>query len=277
MKRRSFILFMFLALAARGFAADALRKIVLIGDKPDGHAKGTHEYAKGVRLLKHCLDTSPNVKGIKTETHFDGWPTDASTLDDADTIVFYTTGSDKRKHPILAGNRLEQLGRAMKRGAGLVCLHYTLYVPNARGGPEFLDWIGGYNDYENKYSTHRVTEKDPPPATPATPSHPISRGWKEYATKNEFYIRQRFRENDARLAPILTTMLPVEKPERHVIAWAVERADGGRGFGFTGGHFHSNWYVEDFRKMVLNAILWTAKIGVPKEGVISTLPAMESE
>ena len=49
--------------------------------------------------------------------------------------------------------------------------------------------------------------------------------------------------------------------------WATERADGGRGFGFTGGHFHRNWGDENFRKIVLNAILWTAKVDVPENGV----------
>ena len=53
------------------------------------------------------------------------------------------------------------------------------------------------------------------------------------------------------------------------MAWACERADGGRGFGFTGAHYHKNWGNEDFRKLVLNAILWTAKIEVPPEGLAS--------
>ncbi|MCX6917466.1 MAG: hypothetical protein NT167_31270, partial [Verrucomicrobia bacterium] len=42
---------------------------------------------------------------------------------------------------------------------------------------------------------------------------------------------------------------------------------GGRGFGFTGGHFHRNWANDNYRKVVLNAILWTAKVEVPANGV----------
>ena len=53
-------------------------------------------------------------------------------------------------------------------------------------------------------------------------------------------------------------VIPGEKKPQ-TVAWAVERKDGGRGFGFTGGHFFANWYVPEFRKMVLNAIVWTAK------------------
>ena len=53
------------------------------------------------------------------------------------------------------------------------------------------------------------------------------------------------------------------------MAWAVERDDGGRGFGFTGGHFHRNWGDDNFRKLFLNALLWVAKADVPADGVES--------
>src|SRR2546426_3031879 len=58
------------------------------------------------------------------------------------------------------------------------------------------------------------------------------------------------------------------QPE-HVM-WTYDRPDGGRGFGITGAHFHRNWGDDNFRKAVLNALLWIAKIDVPAEGVIST-------
>jgi type 1 glutamine amidotransferase len=59
----------------------------------------------------------------------------------------------------------------------------------------------------------------------------------------------------------------VKQGEPQVVAWACERPDGGRGFGFTGGHYHKNWGNDDVRKLVLNAILWTAKVEVPVTGV----------
>jgi hypothetical protein len=57
--------------------------------------------------------------------------------------------------------------------------------------------------------------------------------------------------------------------------WAVERADGGRGFGFTGGHYHKNWGNDQFRKAVLNALVWVAKLDPPAEGVSSAVTAEE--
>jgi hypothetical protein len=53
--------------------------------------------------------------------------------------------------------------------------------------------------------------------------------------------------------------------------WSVERPDGGRGFGFTGGHFHDNWGDDNFRKLVLNALVWVSKVEVPANGVESTI------
>ena len=58
------------------------------------------------------------------------------------------------------------------------------------------------------------------------------------------------------------------------MAWACERHDGGRGFGFTGGHVHWNWGHDDFRKLVLNAIVWTA-LDVPPDGVPSKTPTLD--
>ena len=39
----------------------------------------------------------------------------------------------------------------------------------------------------------------------------------------------------------------------------------------TGGHFHQGWANNDQRKLVLNAILWTAKAKIPVDGVASTI------
>jgi quinoprotein glucose dehydrogenase len=256
--------------------ARPMKKVVLIAGKKS-HGPGDHEYEKGCRLLARCLETAPGLKGqFRAEVHTDGWPADPKTLDDADTIVLFSDGSDHNEldHPILHGDRLETLRRQMQRGAGLVAIHYTVFVPQKRGGPEFLDWIGGFFDYESgagKPPWYSKIQMASSTVTPASPKHPIARGLAPFALREEFYYKIRFRENDPRLVPIATTTLPNE-PDAQTIAWAVQRREGGRGFGYTGGHFHSNWQVENVRKMLLNAIVWTAKGNVPKEGVQSTLP-----
>src|SRR2546426_7756395 len=110
--------------------AAAAKKIVFIAGKKS-HGPGDHEYEKGLRLLARCIETSPNLKGFRTEVHLYGWPEDPRTLDDADTIVLYCDGSDHNvaDHPLLVGDRLEVIRKQMKRGAGLVLLHYATFAP----------------------------------------------------------------------------------------------------------------------------------------------------
>jgi hypothetical protein len=59
--------------------------------------------------------------------------------------------------------------------------------------------------------------------------------------------------------------------EAEHVMWAYERPDGGRGFGFTGAHFHKNWGDDNFRKVVLNALLWISKMEVPANGAESSV------
>ena len=58
------------------------------------------------------------------------------------------------------------------------------------------------------------------------------------------------------------------KGRAETMMWVFERPDGGRAFGFTGGHRHQNWGNENFRKVVLNALVWIAKGEVPEDGVV---------
>lgn len=267
-----------LSCAAAAESPKAVKKIVLIAGQKS-HGPGDHEYEKGVKLLKHCLDTSPNVTSVKTEVYLEGWPQDGSVLEDADTILFYCDGSDRdeQAHPLLRGNRLQTIDRLMKRGVGFVAIHYAVFVPSKKGGEQFLDWLGGYFDYENGTAANKwyskIVTKDYQ-VTPVTPEHPIARGLRPFEVREEYYFNMRFRENDRRLTPILS--FSADKSDlSSVVGWAVERADGGRGFGYTGGHFHKNWDKDRVRKMMLNALLWTAKVEVPPGGVESKLPADE--
>ena len=69
-------------------------------------------------------------------------------------------------------------------------------------------------------------------------------------------------------------------PYDHIIAasgqaetmmWVFERPGGSRGMGFTGGHTHANWGDPNQRKIMLNALLWLAKVEVPANGVVDTI------
>ena len=73
-------------------------------------------------------------------------------------------------------------------------------------------------------------------------------------------------------------------PYDHIIAdsgkaetmmWVMDRPDGGRSFGFTGGHTHTHWGDPNQRRLMLNALLWIAKVNVPPGGVQDTITAAD--
>ena len=253
-----------LALLSLVSAQAASKKIVLVAGTAS-HGPGEHEFNAGIILLDKCLRRN---KGVETVIVKGGWPADESVFDGAASIVFYLDGGENS--PLIQDGRLAKLGKLMALGVGMACIHYAVEIPKDKGGPELLQWIGGY--YERPYSTnpHNTAKM-----SQASPKHPISRGWKSFELRDEWYYKIRFDPTDKRVTPILTTMLPKDAPIKETVAWVREREDGGRGFGFTGAHFHSNWGNPDFRTLVLNAILWTAKIEVPKKGAKNEIKAEE--
>jgi type 1 glutamine amidotransferase len=257
-------------------------KIVLIAGRPS-HGAGDHEFNAGCKLLAKCLSELPGVEPVFVPG---GWPKDESVFEGARTIVFFMDGGGG--HPIIQPDHLDTIQRLMDKGVGLVCLHYAVEVPKGKPGDKFLDWIGGY--YESGFSTnpHWVAEIQ------QLPDHPITRGVKPFAIRDEWYFNIRFRPENKGVIPILIAKpddearggasaaprgprahIAAAKGRDEVLAWAVERPDGGRGFGFTGAHAHRNWGNPNFRKLVLNAILWTAKLEVPGDGAESKVSESE--
>lgn len=255
------------------------RKLVLVaGPKDAGHPPGTHEYEATARLVKYCLDAA-KVPGLRTEVHLNGWPEDTRVLEDADAVVLIASGSDRRQsdHPLLVDpNRLKTLERLAKRGCGVGLVHWATFVPKEKAGDAVLEWVGGYFDYESgppPRGWHSKIKTFDSKAAPADTKHPVSRGVKPFAVKEEWYYNVRFRDRDPRLTPLLVTAVPDEGEQ--TVAWSVERPDGGRGFGLTGGHFFDNWKNDDYRRFLLNAVVWLAKADVPEKGVESTFPTPE--
>jgi type 1 glutamine amidotransferase len=251
------------------------RKIVLIAG-PKSHGPGAHEYVKSIKLIKVMLDQSPNVKGIRTELVFNGWPTDPAVLEDADTIVTLSDGPDginfEAPLPFLATpERVKTMERLMARGCGFMTFHFSTFVYKANAD-RILEWGGGYFDWQvpagqKWYSAIKITSSD---MLLGTPDHPISRGVHPFRYTDEFYYHLRFRPNDPRWRPILLASALGGSPLDQTVAWAIQRADGGRGFGTSTGHFFANWQNDDYRKLILNAIVWTSGADVPEGGVISS-------
>jgi len=244
---------------------------VLIVVGPSRHPPGTHEVAAGGRVMAHCLESAGNVDGIRARVVYE-WPSDSAVLEKVATVVF--TGDQ------FPGARLEgseeimvALGGMVERGCGIVCVHYATGLGAGDVDPEgehpLLEWTGGY--FATKCAHHQsVAAVFEATITPAAGKHPVMRGWETFEMRDEPYTRNWFgkkRGKSEGLASggfaLATTSYPPAAPVKEVIAWGIERADGGRGVGITMPHFFRNWEVEALRMFVLISILWTAKLEVP--------------
>lgn len=278
MQLRSFLASL-IAVPAVLFFTDAnaeTRVLIVVG--PSNHPPGSHEVAAGGRLMKSCIESMENVPGVKADVVTE-WPNDPAVLDAVSTVVFIGDQFPLARMPDAPAN-LASFGAKAKRGCGIVCVHYATGLRAedvaADGAHPLLGWLGGY--FATKCVHHQSIAKIYQTATitPATPAHPVSRGWKEFTLHDEPYINNWFGgEGNSLLQGVTvlaTSMLPPESPKSERVAWCVERADGGRGFGIVMPHFYRNWKMDDLRRFILNGIVWTAKLDVPAEGVRTAVP-----
>jgi len=268
----------FLFLATTLSAADT--KIVFIAGKAS-HPPGEHEHRAGCLLLQSSLAAVP---GVTTVVYTNGWPAvEDGAFDGAAAVVVYSDGGGG--HPLLQGDRLKTIGALMDKGIGLGVIHYACEPTLKRGQDEFIDWVGGC--FEVHWSVNPTWTAD----FTSLPEHPVTRGVEPFSLRDEWYFHMRFREGMEGVTPILSPVAPESTMRRNdgphsgnpavreavahgdpqTVMWTMERADGGRGLGFTGGHYHRNWDDNDFRRVVLNGILWIAHVEVPNGGVQSTV------
>lgn len=250
------------------------KRIVFIAGGPS-HDYGSHEHYAGCRLLADTIHQA--APHIRCEIVKNGWPADESVFEGADAIVIYADGGGG--HP--ANSHLERMSQLMAAKVGLVCLHYGVEVPKGEIGDRFLEWLGGY------FETHWSVNPHWKANFTALPAHPIASGVQPFQAQDEWYFHMRFREGMEGVTPILSAIAPsstmdrtdgphsgnpdvrrsVARGEPQHVAWAYERANGGRSFGFTGGHFHWNWGRPEVRRLVSNAIIWASGSEVPGSGI----------
>ncbi|MGA0134146.1 MAG: ThuA domain-containing protein [Opitutales bacterium] len=292
--------------AACAPAADR-KHVLMIAGRPS-HGPGEHEHNAGIQLLAAGL--KQGAAGlVEVDVALGGqWPS-PERVARADTIVIYSDGGGG--HPALP--HLGELEKKMAAGTGFVCLHYAVEPAYERAGwlsvdgkpvspppagrsstgkgaGEFKEWLGGYFEQHWSVNPHWTADFR------SLPDHPVSAGVKPFGSNDEWYFNMRFRDGMEGVTPILAAIAPPETMSRgegphsgnpdvkrmvleekkpQVVAWAVQRKDGGRGFGFTGGHFHAGWSNDSQRTLVLNAIVWTAKAEVPAQGVVSRFTESE--
>jgi len=143
-------------------------------------------------------------------------------------------------------------------------LHQASTIRPDETGLDLKPWLGGVR--------HGMIDRADETVAFTLAAHAISRGVKPFAYKDEFYPTIDLASSG--VAPILVarlnavdtasgTVTPVTAP----VAWAYQRPGGGRAFTFTGLHYLAGLDQPELRKLLLNAILWSAGRHVPAAGV----------
>ena len=278
-----------LTLLAGAVEAQGAHKIVFLAGPKDHGAPGRHEYEKDLRVLAASLENATNVTGITTEVFVGPAPRDPAVYRDAAAIVIHSSSDrlETETHPLFPSDPttngrsyddetlafLRQVDSLAANGMGVVVFHYANWVENWHARGRFLAWTGGL--WVQMASRNPVDQWAMQPA-PAAAEHPILRGVRPWSYRDEIFSRFFLPPNDDRRTDLL-----IGTPEQdrqaigpQVASFAYEREGGGRGFVYGGVDFHDNLAIDDYRRFLLNGIVWAAGLEVPEGGVDSPAPAL---
>lgn len=225
------------------------------------------------------------------------WPS-ADLLSKQDALVIYADGWGA--HP--ANGHVAELKKFMDAGGGLTVIHWATGLGSPEAGNKKKDqrvdpvrrqWrnlVGA--DFEPWHSVSRFWDA----SFEKLPDHPVTRGVPPFVVHDECYFHLRCDDPEhAHVTPLHGAVPPVsiihpgramdsgsvsaveavKKGEEQYCAWGFERPDGGRAFGFTGGHTHWNWGRDELRMLILNGIYWCAGGEVPGSGFHTQRPRTE--
>ena len=233
--------------------ADEPKHLLLLAQGPDGHPVSTHEYVAGQQILAKLLRDVPQLK--ITIVNADGdWPDGSAILDKADHCVLFV--SEGAKWVNADPSRREAFRRLAGRKGGLSVLHWGMGTRDAANIDPFVQLFGAcHGGPDRKY---KVLETK---CTPAA-DHPATKGIEPFELKDEFYYALKRDPENKALQPLLTARID---DQDEMVAWAWERKDGGRSFGFSGLHFHANWKQAAYQQLVAQSVLWTMQITPPAD------------
>ncbi len=246
--------------ASVGLAAEAgkppqPKQVLLLGMNRD-HPPGTHEYMSGLRVLAKCLATVEAVQSTIVNVD-QPWPEGNRLIaEQADAIVLYLGegGRWMQSDP----QRLAAIRKLAARGGGIVGLHWGIGAKDDKYVPGHLELMGGMHGGADRKYTITTTQ-----ITIVNRQHPIAAGLRDIRLHDEYYYQLKFATR-GKVTPLVQADIN-GRPE--TIAWAFERPDGGRSFGFGGMHFHDNWQQEVCRRLVAQGVLWTLRLPIPKDGL----------
>jgi trehalose utilization protein len=238
-------------LVATAISAAEPKTLLLVGQGPDSHPRGTHEYTAGVELLAGLLESTPGLK-LRIAKADEPWNEGPQLLESADGAVLFL--SEGARWAQADPRRQESLSRLAARGGGLVALHWAMGTRAPESIEPFLKLFGGcHGGPDRKY---QVVETE----LRVERTHPIAAGLENFRVRDEFYYQLKFTRSTPGVRPVLSATIDGRD---ETVAWSWDRPDGGRSFGFSGLHFHDNWQLPQYQKLLTAAVQWTLKLSQP--------------
>lgn len=246
-----------LVLHASAEAGLPKKKVLLLWHSPDGHPAATHEYQLGQKILKSTLEKHASVDAALICAD-DPWKEGPELLANADGVVLFV--SEGAKWLQADPKRLAAFQALAKRKGGLSVLHWGMGTKDAKNIPAFVDLFGGcHGGPDRKY---QIVSGD---IYAVACNHPVVTGLRKFNGRDEFYYHLKFPSlKKNAVQPLLE--VEIDK-EPHTVAWAYARPDGGRSFGFSGLHYHSNWQMPEYRRFVTQGVMWTLDLKIPLDGI----------
>ncbi len=269
-----------------------VKVIYFMAGVKDHAGPSRHETEKDLLVLQRCLDSVANIKGVKIVTRFIYKRTalDIEDMKDAAAIVIESSAegsSRERVHPLFppsGGNTktydkevvqyLDQVDSLHKAGMGIIVLHWAVAATNEKAASLYRNWFGG--GFIPGYSHNPLGIWTVTPIKSGK-KHPIMRGVGAWTYKDEIFSRFMVIPQDNRRTDLLMGEAPKTNQgpvAPRCITWAYEE-NKSRGLIYGGMDYHSALLNDNYRRFLMNAIVWAAGIEVPKEGVKSNAKGLQ--
>jgi len=236
----------------------APKQLLVLGQKPDGHPPGTHEYMPGARIVKALMSGQKDVRVTISQAD-EPWIDGPKMISKADGIVMFLNEGGRfiQDDP----KRAKAFEAFAKRGGGLVAYHWGMGAKKVEHVSPFLKLFGGcHGGSDRKYTVVKEAQFQV-----AAPKHPVMAGIQSFQLPfEEFYYKLKVPKSPKNWTPLVK--VPIEGGEE-TVGWAWERPDGGRSVGYSGLHFHVNWRHAQYQCFIAQAVLWSITRPVPKGGV----------
>jgi type 1 glutamine amidotransferase len=231
-------------------AADARpKRLLIVGQGPDGHPPATHEFMAGARVLAELLKPWKEVQATVVNAD-EPWIDGPKLINQADGIVLLVTQGAQWMQ--LEPQRHTALKRLAARGGAIAALHWSVGAKDAKYIQGQLDLLGATRGGPQRKYLVLATE-----LKRVVPAHPILTGIGDIKVYDEIYYAL---DRVPGIQPLFTARIDGRD---EMAAWSWERPDGGRSFGFVGLHFHSNWQMPEYRRFVVQGVLWSLKLPIP--------------